>query len=457
MTHKHHEQIRSHLFPGDGCEAVAIALCGRSRNKTRNALLVQEVHTIPYEACRIREPDRVTWCTESIIPVLEKAMNNGLCIIKFHSHPGGYRNFSHIDDKSDTDLFASIYGWLDTDEPLASLIMLPDGELIGRSIWPGMLGGELHTIRVVGDDIKYWFSEQTKPEIPEHAIRIIQAFGNGTYSLLRRLRVGVVGCSGTGSIIIEQLARNHVGQLIIVDPEPVEHRNLNRILNSAWKDAEERNSKVAVLKAAIEKMKLETVVHAHESDLMSREVIGELSQCDVIFGCMDSVDGRHILNKVASYYLIPYIDMGVRIDADGKGGIDSINGAVHYIQPNGSSLLSRGVYTQEGLDAAMMYRYAPELYKERAKQGYIKGVRVDQPAVISVNMHIASLAFNELLARINPYRVEPNSKYAQRRIVISDPEASVDLADGESCKVFSRLTALGDQAPLLGIQDLAKC
>ncbi|MEX8504047.1 MAG: ThiF family adenylyltransferase, partial [Leptothrix ochracea] len=162
----------------------------------------------------------------------------------------------------------------------------------------------------------------------------------------------------------------------------------------------------------------------------------ELSQCDLIFGCMDSVDGRHILNKVASYYLIPYIDMGVRIDADGKGGIDSINGAVHYIQPGGSSLLSRGIYTQEGLDAAMMHRYTPELYKERAKQGYIKGVRVDQPAVISVNMHIASLAFNEFLARINPFRVEPNSNYAQRRIVISDPEASVDLADGESCRVF---------------------
>jgi len=148
--------------------------------------------------------------------------------------------------------------------------------------------------------------------------------------------------------------------------------------------------------------------------------------------------------------------MGVRIDADGKGGIESINGAVHYIQPNGSSLLSRGIYTREDLDAAMMYRYSPELYKERAKQGYIKGLRVDQPAVISVNMHIASIAFNELLARINPYRIEPNSKYAQRRIVISDPEASVDLEDGENCKVFSKLTALGDQEPLLGMQDLAK-
>lgn len=455
MTHKHHEQIRRHLFPGDGCEAVAVALCGRSRNKTCRTLLVQEVHTITYDACRTRAPDKVTWSTESILPLLEKAMKSGLGVVKFHSHPGGYRKFSHVDDKSDIDLFSSIYGWLDTDEPQASLIMLPDGELIGRSIWPDKLGGELNTIRVVGDDIKYWFSEQSKPEIPKHAIRIVQAFGDGTYSLLRRLRIGVVGCSGTGSIIIEQLARNHVGQLVIVDPEPIEHGNLNRILNSTWQDAEDRNPKVNVQEAAIERMKLDTDVHPFNSDLMNREVIRELSQCDVIFGCMDSVDGRHILNKLASHYLIPYIDMGVRIDADGKGGIDSINGAVHYIQPCGSSLLSRGVYTQDGLDAAMMHRHSQELYKERAKQGYIKGVRVDQPAVISVNMYIASTAFNEFLARIHPYRIEPNSKYAQRRIVISDPEASVDLPDGECCRVFSRLAALGDQEPLLGFQDLS--
>lgn len=454
MTAKHHEQLKKHLFPGDGCEAVAIALCGRTRDKSASTLLVQEVHAILYDACSTREPDRVSWSTESILPLLEKAMNTGLGVVKIHSHPGGYRNFSHLDDQSDLDLFSSIYGWLDTDEPQASLIMLPDGELIGRSIWPEKLGKDLHTIRVVGDDIKYWFSEHVIPVIPKHAIRIVQTFGDGTYSLMRRLRVGVVGCSGTGSIIIEQLARNQVGHLVVVDPEPVEHGNLNRILNSTWQDAEDGKPKVNILEGAIEKMNLGTNVLPLESELLTRKAIKALSQCDVIFGCMDSVDGRHILNKLASYYLIPYIDMGVRIDADGKGGIDSINGAIHYIQPNGSSLLSRGVYSSDGLNAAMMHRHSPELYKERAKQGYIKGVRVDQPAVISVNMQIASMAFNEFLARIHPYRVEPNSKYAQRRIVMSDPEASIDLPDGESCKVFSRFVALGDQEPLLNIQDL---
>lgn len=454
MTAAQHEQIKKHLFPGDGYEAVAIALCGRSSYKLSSTLLVQEVHEIPYEACRIREPDRVTWSPDVIAPALEKAMNTGLSVIKIHSHPGGYRQFSGTDDVSDKQLFSSIYGWLDTDEPMASLIMMPDGELMGRSIWPNGLGRPLRSIRAVGDDIKYWFSEEVKVDVPAHAIRIVQTFGEGTYSLTRRLHAGIVGCSGTGSITIEQSARNYIGELDIVDPETIDHKNLNRILNSTWQDTDNQAPKVDVIKGAIEKMGLGTLVNTHPFDLISIDVIKALSQCDVIFGCMDSVDGRHILNKIASYYLIPYIDMGVRIDADGIGGIESINGAIHYIRPGGSSLLSRGVYTQADLEATMMKRHTPELYKERAEQGYIRGVRVDQPAVISVNMQIASMAFNEFLARVHPYRVEPNSKYAQRRVVISDPEASTDMDDGETCRIFSKWVGLGDQQPLLGIQDL---
>lgn len=35
MTSVHHSQLMAHLFPGDGREAVAIAVCGQSRGPTR--------------------------------------------------------------------------------------------------------------------------------------------------------------------------------------------------------------------------------------------------------------------------------------------------------------------------------------------------------------------------------------------------------------------------------------
>lgn len=455
LTAQHHEQLKNHLYPGDGKEAVAIGLCGRSYHKGFSTLLVQEIFPIPYAFCTVREQDKVTWRPEILEELLAKALKLNLSIVKFHSHPGGFRQFSDTDDESDVILFESVYGWLDTDSPQASVIMLPNGELFGRAITTSGIGNSLRLIRVVGDDVQYYFDQDDDEDTPEHATRVVQTFGEGTYRMFRKLRAGVVGCSGTGSIIVEQLLRNDIGTLVAIDPKVVGSKNLNRILNSTSADVQSKKSKVCLVQETAEKIGLGTEVIPYEADLQSAEVIHALSQCDVIFGCMDSVDGRHLLNKLASFYLIPFIDMGVRIDADGRGGIDAINGAVHYIKPGGSSLLSRGVYSMQDLEAASMKRHAPEQYAEKLDEGYIKGVRVDQPAVISVNMQIASTAFNEFLARVHPYRIEPNRYYAQRRIVISDPAASLDIEENNPCPVFARYLAKGDQKPLLGILGLA--
>lgn len=95
MTEIHHAQLMEHLFPGDGGEAVAIALCSKGRGPTSNTLLVQQIERIPYLVCR-REPDYIEWPTEYILPFLESAAARGLGIVKFHSHPGGYLRFSGL-------------------------------------------------------------------------------------------------------------------------------------------------------------------------------------------------------------------------------------------------------------------------------------------------------------------------------------------------------------------------
>jgi hypothetical protein len=457
ISGKHYAQLRQHLFPGDGKEAVAIALCGKSVSPRRHITTVREIIEIPYEKCRVREKNRVSWSVDAILPALEKAMQRGLTVVKFHSHPGGFEKFSDYDDSSDTQLFAAVDSYLETNSPQASVVMLPDGTFFGRTIKRGQLGTPIDEFRVAGDDFLFWRQEDYAPgagETPEYASRIVQTFGEGTYRTLRALRVGVVGCSGTGSIVVEQLARNCVGALVLVDPEPVERKNLNRVLNATKVDADGKESKVAVAKRAIDAMGLGTQVVTHQGDIFSKEVISDLSDCDILFGCVDSVDARHILNKVATQFLIPFIDIGVRIDADGKGGVEQICGAIHSLQPGGSSLLSRRVYTAADLEAAFMRGREPERYAQMLEAGYVRGARVDQPAVISLNMQIAATAVNELFARLNPFRNEPNSTYAQRRVVLTDPAASFDEDDGAVCPVFSKWVGHGDQQPLLGYSEL---
>ena len=60
------------------------------------------------------------------------------------------------------------------------------------------------------------------------------ATGTGLVSLFV---LAALGCSGTGSIVVEQLARNCIGELVLVDSDHVEHKNLNRIVNSTADDA----------------------------------------------------------------------------------------------------------------------------------------------------------------------------------------------------------------------------
>lgn len=451
VSGKDHKRLQAHLFPGDGKEAVAFALCGRAIRAECELLLVREIVTVPHELC-FRSEHRVTWPGTVLDPILGRAMAEGLAVVKFHSHPNGYPWFSDTDDEADRSLFPSIFGWLGDTGSMASLILLPDGRLVGRSINMRGIGDPLARIRVAGDDFKYWPIVKDI-NVPDHDIRTVQAFGEGTYSLLRTLKIGVVGCSGTGSIVIEQLARNSVGTLVLVDSDHVEGKNLNRILNSTAADTADQIDKPSVQARAIKAMGMNTEVKIHSYDLLDRRALDDLSTCDVLFGCMDSIDGRHILNKLATAYLIPYIDVGVRLDADMQGGIDGIWLAIHTLQPGGSSLKSRRVYDQNDLDAAFLRRDHAE-YERLKKQGYVKNIDVDRPAVISVNMQAAAMAVNEFLARIHGYRYQPSAACAIRKVALHDEDNRLVSGDGEPCQEFARGVGRGDQSPFLGMPIL---
>lgn len=452
MTEEQHASLLEHLFPDDGCEAVAIAICGRAAGENTHRLLVRRLELVPYSICSERRPDRVTWPTQVLVPLLTEAAKRNWAIVKMHGHRG-FDRFSHIDDASDLALFPSLYAWTDSAAPHASAIVMDDGRVFGRVVHEDGRFESLEAVTVVGDDIRI-YRQATEAPVPEFARRVAQTFGSGTYERLRQLKVGVVGCSGTGSPVIEQLARNCVGELVLVDPDRVEEKNLNRILNTTMDDAQERRLKVEVARRSIEAMGLGTRVTTHAETLFNRRVIRALCECDVLIGCMDTIDGRFLLNKLASFYEIPYLDLGVKIEADGQGGVDQVCGTVHYIRPGGSSLLSRHQFTLEQVRAAGLQRTDPEKYRELLAEGYIRGVQEDRPAVIQLNSLIASLAINELLARLHPYRSDPNGEYAATRISlmhgIFDHEE-----DGEPCEVMARHVGRGDVEPPLDWAELS--
>ena len=447
----HHRELRSHLFRGDGAEAVAVALCGRHSDADHEILCVHRVHPVPEHEYTVRTSTRVTWGTDWLIPHLDEAERRNWALLKIHSHPNGLRGFSAIDDESDKRLFPSVHGWTQNVPVHASAVMLDDGHVVARGVLDDGTFVPVSRVSVAGHAIRVLEQGPTHAPLPRWSSRHAQALGSRTTALLGRLRVGVVGCSGTGSFVIEQLARLGVGQLVLVDPDEIDEVNLNRIIWATRADA--GRAKVDVAADHIARMDLGTSVTRVHRDLAHPEVVARLATCDVLFGCVDSHDGRRLLNRISSFYVIPYIDTGVRVDADGSGGIDHISGAVHYLQPGGSSLLSRGVIDNDRATAEAHRRAAPDEYEALSREGYLRGVVESRPAVVSINGMFASMAVNEMLARLHNLR-DDDQAHAEQRFVVSDP-CYVCEGDGDPCRILQRHVGRGDVRPLLDLPELS--
>ena len=460
LTGSQHHVLREHLFPDDGKEAVAIALCGRRAGARRHRLLVRSLHLVPHEVCTERSPVTVAWPTDIMIPWLQEADRRGLSVVKIHSHPGDYSRFSDQDDQSDFALFPCLADWIEADVPHASVVMLRDGRMFGRAFNIDRVFNVLASITVVGDNLSIWHADEfeAKPATPLPAFtrRQAQAFGEATTRRLGRLSAAIIGASGTGSIVIEQLMRLGVGRLVIVDDDVVKDLNLNRILNATSKDADARRLKVDVSAGAIEATGLGTIVETYPSNLKDRQVVKAVAECDVLFGCVDTAEGRFVANLLSAFYLLPYIDVGVALDADDTGAITQVCGYIHYLQPDLSSLINRGAVSMEDVRAEGLRRQNPQFYEVQRRAGYIRNVDEDRPAVISVNMVLAGMAVNELLARLHDFRDEPNGDYGTIGVSISQVTFYPETESRRPCGIMARNVGRGDVEPMLDQPELSR-
>ncbi len=453
VSGRDHAELRGHLFPGDGKEAAAVLLC-RDAGLQRGRLLVVESHPVPYEACAVRRPDRITWPGEALAAALDAAEQNGLSIILLHSHPGGLLDFSFADDESDQLTMSSIYGGWTGQDPRAghgSAVMVPDGRILARLYDRAGHVRPIELVTIAGDDLNFWWADQPS--------EVAMAFGSDMTRDLGRLHACVVGVSGTGSIIAEQAARMGFGALTLIDFDRVERKNLNRILNATDADAQTNALKVQMFAAAVAAYRPQARIMSLSSSIATREGVLAAAAADIIFCCVDTAEGRQITDLIAQAFLIPLIDMGVTIPtrrtADGRRAIAEVSGRIDYVQPGGSTLGDRGVYTPASLRAEYLAHVAPDAYAQERQDGYIKGAPDQAPSVIALNMRAASAAMLEFVARAFPYRHTSNRNHA--RSVFA-------LADGDhehwSEEAFPRNAvvpvATGASEPLLGMPALGE-
>lgn len=161
LTQELHTTLQKHLFPGDGKEAAAILVCNRHEG-IRLKLLAKELILVPYEECKSRTRDFISWPGSYLEKAIDAAEETSMSVILVHSHPGGYLAFSDMDDASDEQTMLSLSQGVETVH--GSAIMIPGGEMRARLYRKGQYFENVELVTVAGDNIHYWWDGITEPQ-----------------------------------------------------------------------------------------------------------------------------------------------------------------------------------------------------------------------------------------------------------------------------------------------------
>jgi molybdopterin/thiamine biosynthesis adenylyltransferase len=259
-------------------------------------------------------------------------------------------------------------------------------------------------VKVVGDAWRLLLPT-VGPEPAPHFDRQVRAFGPDGQRVLAQLRVGIVGGGGTGSALFEQLVRLGVGDILIVDPDEINEdgSNVTRVYGSTMADIGQ--PKVTLANRNADLIGLGTTVTAIRGTINDEATARQLTDCDVVFGCTDDNRGRVTLGRLSTWYLIPVIDMGVKITSQ-QGTLHGIEGRVTVIEPGRGCLQCRGRINAAALQSEVL---DPVERAQRVDEGYAPGLEERDPAVIAYTTATAAHAANELLHRLFALDQEPPS------------------------------------------------
>lgn len=419
----HERALRDHLIRDDGCERAAYVLFNTAAirfdpwdRQAHLKLISASVIPVPEDQIVESTPTLVTWRTASFIAALKKAEANGQIVSIVHNHPRGFPLFSVQDDVNEPELVQLAQNRNGADTQLASFIVTPEGISTGR-IW---LNPKYHQpmrmIRISGDRLRLQYA--VRPVAVGAAFdRQALAFGPALTQDLRQLRIGVVGCGGTGSAVAMLLARLGVGHVLLIDNDIVDATNLNRLHGARQADADAMRTKVEVVARAITELGLGVKVVTKEAWVGDVECRDALRSCDIVFGCTDDNDGRLFLNRLALFYHIPVFDLGLHMmpSEDPASGFQALDGRVTLVSAGKPCLACRGVVRPALAAEEAMKRENPGLYERRKAEAYVIGAGNPNPAVVTFTTEVATMAVNELLNRLHGYRGEQSAASVVRQ------------------------------------------
>ncbi len=456
----HLRLLKAELLRPDGKEHAAYVVFGVSRiaadpfhGGSRLRLLIKDVLPVEPDEITSSDDQHITWKTDRFVRLLAEADRAGHQVGIAHSHPRGPARFSAQDDRNEADLARLARNRNGEAALMVSLLFCGGGEMVGR-VWISPQDYiDLSVIRSTSSNWTFHRREgdlgSEDPAMDRQGLALGPAFNR----TMKSLRIGVVGAGGTGSPLIQQLGRMGAGHLAIFDPDRVELSNLNRLYGATHADAVDGVKKVDVAKREIERMGLGTQVVTIDTWIGAPECRDVLKSMDLIFGCTDDHDGRVLLNRLAYYYLIPVIDLGLALRVAERHGERVLegDGRVTVLEPGASCLICRRVVNPVIAAEEALRRNDPAEFERRKSEAYVRGEGNPAPAVVSFTTSVATMAIEELIQRLQQFR-GPSGAIANRVRKFGQVEDFRPGAARQPCRVCGspKTFGAGDVFPFLG-------
>jgi hypothetical protein len=208
--------------------------------------------------------------------------------------------------------------------------------------------------------------------------------GATSEEMLALTRVAIVGVSGGGSHIAQQLAHIGIGDFRLIDPQRIDRSNLNRLVTASDNDVRVRRAKARILKRYILGVRPWATVEAHIGEWGRAEHL--LRDAHVVFGCVDSYRGRRNLEAFCRRYLLPYIDIGMNVERLPSGNY-AVSGQMILTIPGGPCLMCLGFLTEDRIN--------------REEEDY--GDAGPAPQVVWTNGTLASMAVGAFIESRTPW------------------------------------------------------
>jgi len=387
--------VRRHLFSTKG-EHFAFLQARWTSSLGEPIFIVHDVILVPDAHINM---SREGWelSTEGLLTVINTAVRSNDALIEVHNHGGTQPRFSRTDREGLREFPAYVFSSL-PERPYGATVW-GDSTIYAEFFLPDGRSGPVDSITVAGD--RFWQLVSRDDDMEPVALtfdRQLLWFTPQGQRALGRIRVGIVGNGGTGAPLVQNLVYLGVRNFVLIDDDAADDTSMNRLVTAAAADI--GTPKPILGRRLIKSVAPEASVTVIAEKVESPAALDALKGVDVLFGCVDNDGARLILNEIALAYCIPYFDLAVGIEVE-NGVVKVAGGRVTAVLPGGPCL-----HCMKQIDAEEARFFLSDTAEQTRQiaRGYVRGMDVKAPSVVSLNATIAAVATNEFAIYVSGLR-----------------------------------------------------